>query len=347
MRLHHALWRPAPLLIIAILLVAGLQSPAQAAPTCFGQAASPGLLGTKNADTLIGTAGNDVIIGKAGKDVLVGNGGDDLICGAAGVDLLFGADGADQFNGGAGNDQIYGGNGKDTLQGADGDDWLFGELGNDKLVGGPSTQGDVCMQQGGTGIVRTCESSAPPGLDDPPPFPVDGPPPPPVIDCDPICPPDARTSEKADLNVAAPGIQELSPNYDWGSMACDDATNTFTVYGPTIVGTPGSRAGTWWTVQVWVWTSQGWLEYTAPPEWLWTPDYTYASVYPGFAASPLQQYVRPSTGLEQSGWTFTVAPGWWYAAVSWLNHDVDPAEIWSTGVVPDEAGLHEPHCYVG
>jgi hypothetical protein len=127
--------------------------PAEAAPRCFGRAAT--IVGTSRNDRLRGTRGNDVIVGRGGLDLIRSGGGKDRICGSAGddvllagsgKDLLDGGQGADFLAGGPGRDRVLGGpgdlnvlrgnQGNDTLLGGSGVDLLLGEAGNDRLDGG-------------------------------------------------------------------------------------------------------------------------------------------------------------------------------------------------------------------
>ncbi len=103
---------------------------AEAAPTCFGQAA-----------TKVGTAGNNTLNGTAGVDVIMGMGGNDTINGLSGNDLLCGGKGSDVINGGFGNDRLGGGPAHDQLRGNENDDDLIGDGGNDVLDGGTHTSG--------------------------------------------------------------------------------------------------------------------------------------------------------------------------------------------------------------
>jgi hypothetical protein len=52
--------------------------PADAAPSCFGHAAT--IVGTAKDDDIQGTAGNDVIVTLGGNDSVSGRAGNDLIC---------------------------------------------------------------------------------------------------------------------------------------------------------------------------------------------------------------------------------------------------------------------------
>ena len=119
-------------------------SPAVAAPTCRGQAATAFLT---TPGTLVGTDGPDVLVGSSGNDTILGMGGDDLICGEGGNDVIQGGDGndtiwaiqpgytgppgANQLYGNAGDDLIVGGPGPDTINGGDGNDTVDDLGGND------------------------------------------------------------------------------------------------------------------------------------------------------------------------------------------------------------------------
>jgi Ca2+-binding RTX toxin-like protein len=106
---------------------------AQAAPRCFGKAAT--IVGTNARNRIRGTAGRDVIVGLGGNDVIVGLAGNDLLCGNGGHDLLAGDRGGDRLSGESGADVTYGGDGRDLLRGGVGVDGLLGNNGNDRLFG--------------------------------------------------------------------------------------------------------------------------------------------------------------------------------------------------------------------
>jgi Ca2+-binding RTX toxin-like protein len=127
--------------------------PAEAAPRCFGKAAT--IVGTSRNDRLRGTRGTDVIVSRGGhdlirsgggKDRICGSGGDDILLAGSGKDLLDGGQGADFLAGGPGRDRVLGGpgdfnvlrgnQGNDTVVGGSGLDFLLGEAGNDRLDGG-------------------------------------------------------------------------------------------------------------------------------------------------------------------------------------------------------------------
>lgn len=100
---------------------------AQAAPKCFGRAAT--IVGTSGSEKLVGTPGPDVIVGRYGNDEIHGRGGRDRICGGQGEDRLYG---------GGGDDKIHAGRGDESGRGA----WLFGGGGNDLLLGGQFGDGE-------------------------------------------------------------------------------------------------------------------------------------------------------------------------------------------------------------
>lgn len=127
--------------------------PAEAAPRCFGKAAT--VAGTARNDRLRGTKGNDVIVGLGGHDLIKGGGGKDRICGSGGQDVILAGSGRDLLDGDAGSDFLSGGpshdkilsgpgefnilrgnQGNDRLRGGAGFDILLGEAGNDRLDGG-------------------------------------------------------------------------------------------------------------------------------------------------------------------------------------------------------------------
>lgn len=110
--------------------------PAEAAPRCFGKAAT--IVGTSRNDRLRGTRGNDVIVGRGGHDLVRSGGGKDRICGSAGEDVLLSGSGKDLLDGGQGADYLAGGPGRDRILGGPGDfNVLRGNQGNDTLRGGP------------------------------------------------------------------------------------------------------------------------------------------------------------------------------------------------------------------
>jgi Ca2+-binding RTX toxin-like protein len=127
--------------------------PAEAAPRCFGKAAT--IVGTNKGERLRGTRGNDVIVARGGHDLINSGGGKDRICGGTGDDVLLagpgkdfldGQLGSDFLAGGPSRDRLFGGGGvfdilrgnqgNDTLLGESGFDILLGEAGNDRLDGG-------------------------------------------------------------------------------------------------------------------------------------------------------------------------------------------------------------------
>lgn len=127
--------------------------PAEAAPRCFGKAAT--IVGTNRRERLRGTARNDVIVARGGHDLIRSGGGKDRICGGSGDDVILAGPGRDLLDGDAGGDFLVGGpardkilagsgnfhvlrgnQGNDALRGGPGFDILLGEAGNDRLDGG-------------------------------------------------------------------------------------------------------------------------------------------------------------------------------------------------------------------
>jgi Ca2+-binding RTX toxin-like protein len=106
---------------------------AQAAPRCFGKAAT--IVGTNARNRIRGTAGRDVVVGLGGNDIIVGLGGPDLLCGNGGNDTVAGDAGNDKVSGSAGLDLLYGGVGGDVLTGGNGFDAILANAGNDRLFG--------------------------------------------------------------------------------------------------------------------------------------------------------------------------------------------------------------------
>ncbi len=152
-------------LVLLTLLSAQLvlsPGPAEAAPTCFGKKATPGIqrgydqqwdywIGTPKADVIIipdyRTKGTDGVWAD-------GLGGDDLICGglhhysrhigglqeerlfgSAGNDRIRLDDDEDSADGGDGNDTLIAGKGGSSLIGGKGDDRLEGGAGEDEMYG--------------------------------------------------------------------------------------------------------------------------------------------------------------------------------------------------------------------
>jgi Ca2+-binding RTX toxin-like protein len=74
--------------------------PAEAAPRCFGKAAT--IMGTNKGERLRGTRGNDVIVARGGNDLINSGGGKDRICGGSGDDVLLAGPGKDRLDGGQG-----------------------------------------------------------------------------------------------------------------------------------------------------------------------------------------------------------------------------------------------------
>lgn len=97
-----------PVLVATMMfgLVAGLNSPASAAPKCKGKTAT--IVGTSGDDLLEGTLGDDVIVGLGGVDSMYGFAGKDLMCGGADTDFVDGGGGNDYVAGGTGDDQLWG-----------------------------------------------------------------------------------------------------------------------------------------------------------------------------------------------------------------------------------------------
>jgi Ca2+-binding RTX toxin-like protein len=109
--------------------------PAEAAPRCFGKAAT--IVGTSRNDRLRGTRGNDVIVGRGGHDLINSGGGKDRICGSGGDDVLLAGPSKDLLDGGPGSDFLAGGPGRDRVIGGSGEfNILRGNEGNDSLLGG-------------------------------------------------------------------------------------------------------------------------------------------------------------------------------------------------------------------
>jgi Ca2+-binding RTX toxin-like protein len=109
--------------------------PAEAAPRCFGKAAT--IMGTNKGERLRGTRGNDVIVARGGNDLINSGGGKDRICGGSGDDVLLAGPGKDLLDGQLGSDFLAGGPSRDKVLGGGGDfDILRGNQGNDILLGG-------------------------------------------------------------------------------------------------------------------------------------------------------------------------------------------------------------------
>lgn len=123
-------------IVTGSMLVAA--APAEAAPRCFGAAAT--IVGTDRDDELIGTRGRDVIVGSGGFDRIDAGGGDDLVCAGAGDDFVRGRTGNDRIRGEGGPDAVNGGPGEDRIWTGPGDvEALFGGRGNDRLFAGPGS----------------------------------------------------------------------------------------------------------------------------------------------------------------------------------------------------------------
>jgi Ca2+-binding RTX toxin-like protein len=146
MRIRHWSSWPAAAVIsfTCSTVVVGAASPAAAARSCHGHAAT--IVGTDRDDTLDGTSGRDVIVGGRGADTIDGRGGDDIICGGVGSDLIEAGDGDDQvwgewgydrIKGGSGDDMLDGGPRSDELTGGPGDDRVYGKDGQDDFFSGP------------------------------------------------------------------------------------------------------------------------------------------------------------------------------------------------------------------
>jgi Ca2+-binding RTX toxin-like protein len=109
--------------------------PAEAAPRCFGKAAT--IVGTSRNDRLRGTRGTDVIVGRGGHDLIRSGGGKDRICGSGGDDVLLAGSAKDLLDGGPGSDFLAGGPSRDRVIGGPGEfNILRGNQGNDALLGG-------------------------------------------------------------------------------------------------------------------------------------------------------------------------------------------------------------------
>lgn len=73
--------------------------------------------GTLGNDSLHGTNLDETICGYAGNDYIDGNGGNDILLGGWGADTIFGGDGDDTIDGGAGIfDVCYGNGGTDLIR---------------------------------------------------------------------------------------------------------------------------------------------------------------------------------------------------------------------------------------
>lgn len=108
--------------------------PAEAAPRCFGKAAT--IVGTNRGERLRGTRGSDVIVARGGHDLVNSGGGRDRICGGTGDDVLLSGSAKDLVDGQLGSDFLAGGPSRDKLLGGGGDfDVLRGNQGNDALLG--------------------------------------------------------------------------------------------------------------------------------------------------------------------------------------------------------------------
>jgi Ca2+-binding RTX toxin-like protein len=120
----------------SVLIAAFAVGEGQAAPACFGRAAT--IVGGDNVE---GTSGDDVIVVESEAFVDARDGAD-LIC-AYGDDyhVLWGGSGADRIQGGAGQESIRPGPGDDLAIGGLGPNFFSdpGRRGDDEFVGGPQT----------------------------------------------------------------------------------------------------------------------------------------------------------------------------------------------------------------
>ncbi|MGH2693231.1 MAG: calcium-binding protein [Actinomycetota bacterium] len=132
------------------VLSAGVLPAAQAAPMCFGRAAT--VVGTAGNDDLEGTARRDVIVGKGGNDTINARDGNDLVCAGDGRDEVFGGGGDDRLKGGGGSDVLLGDAGNDRLVGGSAEDGLFGGPGGDVLNGGKGRFDAVIYSDSGRGV---------------------------------------------------------------------------------------------------------------------------------------------------------------------------------------------------
>jgi parallel beta-helix repeat protein len=109
------------LIILALVSVLPITSPASAggSKTCGGKKAT--ITGTKGSNSLKGTQDADVIWAGGGDDVVSGGGGKDTICGSTGDDTLLGGGGNDRLIGGSGTDTCKGGSGKNKNNTCEGD----------------------------------------------------------------------------------------------------------------------------------------------------------------------------------------------------------------------------------
>jgi hypothetical protein len=147
-----------PCVALAVLVgLVALSPPANAASTCFGQAAT--ISGSSGNDTLVGTSGNDVIVGGGGKDNISGGGGDDLICTADAEDGINGGDGNDRVSSGGGYDLIVAGPGDDYVDGGAGNDAVYGGAGVNTLDGG--TDNDLCVGGASSNCEEALSSNGP------------------------------------------------------------------------------------------------------------------------------------------------------------------------------------------
>lgn len=161
------MWRVRPLRPASLLAAAALTialpalavAPAQAAATCFGQAATIDYSASTTGQSITGTSGPDVIVGGSGGDTIDGLGGDDRICGGGGEDVLYGGEGADELDGGDRDDQLKGGPGPDYLVGGETGEY-YGDWAD--YFDAP---GAVQMTLGGTGVVGDAEGDTTSGVE--------------------------------------------------------------------------------------------------------------------------------------------------------------------------------------
>ncbi|HWL64516.1 MAG TPA: calcium-binding protein [Actinomycetota bacterium] len=114
-------------LAAALLLLAWLTPPAEAAPRCFGLKVT--IKGTPENDRIVGTEQRDVIAAGSGNDRVLARGGDDVVCGGDGDDRL--------DAGGVGGRRKGSGCDVELLSGGRGDDIILGDAGLNFLMGGP------------------------------------------------------------------------------------------------------------------------------------------------------------------------------------------------------------------
>jgi uncharacterized repeat protein (TIGR01451 family) len=156
------------------------------------------VVGSQYADDLGGDADENVLLGRGGDDTIIGWGGFDYasydlsplpvvaslttgrtsggdgsdslasiegLLGSPFADKLEGSGGSNVLSGRWGADELHGRGGRDSVFGNQGADHAFGEKGNDLLAGGPDNDRldggkgkDRCLQNGGSGQIKRCES---------------------------------------------------------------------------------------------------------------------------------------------------------------------------------------------